>query len=95
MADVRFVTGQNLLEIVQKITHTIAAERRCGVLLTSQAAAAVCLANRRRGVRATMGYSLASAAAATAAIGANLLVLDPAAHQVTYNNEKVELSQKF
>jgi hypothetical protein len=49
-----------------------------GVLLTSGLAAALCLANRKRGVRAALGSSVAATDAAIASISANLLVVDPA-----------------
>ena len=49
-----------------------------GVLLTGEAAAALCLANRRRGIRAALGSSVASIETAIASIGANLLIIDPA-----------------
>jgi hypothetical protein len=39
----------------------------------------MCLANRQRGVRAVSGADAAAVAAAATAVGANLLVVDPAA----------------
>jgi len=48
-----------------------------GVLLTRHAAAGLCLANRLRGVRAVTGVEAPAVAVATAAIGANLLVMNP------------------
>jgi hypothetical protein len=48
-----------------------------GVLATPHWAAALCLANRRPGVRAVLGPDVPAAAAASAAVGANLLVIDP------------------
>jgi hypothetical protein len=42
-------------------------------------AAGLCLANRLRGVRAVTGVEASAVAAATAAVGANLLVVDPLA----------------
>lgn len=49
-----------------------------GVLLTGESAAALCLANRRPGVRAALGTSVAAIDAALESIAANLLVVDPA-----------------
>jgi hypothetical protein len=49
------------------------------VLLTRHAAAGLCLANRRAGVRAVGGIEAPAVAAASAAVGANLLVVDPRA----------------
>jgi hypothetical protein len=48
-----------------------------GVLLTRHAAAGLCLANRLAGVRAVGGIEAPAVAAASAAVGANLLVVDP------------------
>jgi hypothetical protein len=76
------VTDDCVLKVVRRLADRIVAERRCAVLLTSQPAVALCVANRRRGVRAAWGWSVAAAAAATRAIGANLLVVDPAAQSV-------------
>jgi hypothetical protein len=50
-----------------------------GVLLTRHAAAALCLANRLPGVRAIGGIEAPAVAAASAAVAANLLVVDPRA----------------
>jgi ribose 5-phosphate isomerase RpiB len=49
------------------------------VLLTSHVAAALCLANRHRGVRAVNCTDALVVAKTSAAVGANLLVLDPRA----------------
>jgi len=48
-----------------------------GVLLSRHAATGLCLANRLRGVRAVGGIDAPAVAAASAAVGANLLVVDP------------------
>ncbi len=50
-----------------------------GVLFTAHTAAGLCLANRLPGVRAIGGGTAPSVAAAAAAVGANLLVVDPRA----------------
>lgn len=50
-----------------------------GVLLTRYAPAGLCLANRLPGVRAIGGIDAPAVAAASAAVGANLLVVDPRA----------------
>ncbi len=82
LGNVSCVTGSSLPEVVQKVSQAIAGQRRSAVLLTNRPAAAVCVANRRRGVRATWGWSAAAAVEATQTMGANLLVVDPAAHNV-------------
>jgi hypothetical protein len=51
--------------------------KRLAVLLTKHAAAAVCLANRREGVRAVRALSVESVKTDADAVGANLLVVDP------------------
>ena len=82
LGEVSCLTGSSLLEVVQRVSGVIVGQRRNAVLLTNQPAAAVCVANRRRGVRATWGWSAAAAAEATQTMGVNLLVVDPAAHSV-------------
>jgi hypothetical protein len=47
-----------------------------GVLITPHATAGVCLANRLAGVRAISGIDAPAVAAASAAVGANLLIVD-------------------
>lgn len=49
-----------------------------GLLLSRHTAAGLCLANRHRGVRAVTGTDAGAVSAAAAAVGANLLVIDPA-----------------
>ena len=51
---------------------------RLGVLLTENGMLALCAANRHRGVRAALGASPELARQAVRALGANLLVVDPA-----------------
>ncbi len=64
-------------------TDRLAAELRrgdtLGLVLTRHVPAALCLANRHGGVRAVEAADLPGMAAAVEAVGANLLVLDPAA----------------
>jgi ribose 5-phosphate isomerase RpiB len=76
------VSGGGLADVLQRLTQAIVEQRRHGVLFTQQPAAAVCVANRRRGVRAAHGWGVAAMADATRSIGANLLVVNPAAHSV-------------
>jgi hypothetical protein len=72
---------QQTIDCLIAATDRLAAEvtkpGTLGVLLTPHWAAGVCLANRRPGVRAVLGLDVPAAAAATAAVGANLLVIDP------------------
>jgi hypothetical protein len=50
-----------------------------GALVTRHTAAGLCLANRHPGVRAVLGSDAPSATAAVAAVGANVLVVNPRA----------------
>lgn len=62
---------------VAELSESVALGGNLGLLLTDEPAAAVCLANRRRGVRAAAATSLDDLEAAWAAIAVNLLVLSP------------------
>ncbi len=53
-----------------------------GLLITDQSAAALCLANRRSGLRAALASSCSTVDAAVAAIGPNLLVVEPRGRSV-------------
>lgn len=78
----RCVPSGGLIDVVQALARAVVDQRQRAVLLTSQPVAAVCLANRRRGVRAAWGCHAAAVSQAVQTLGANLLVLDPAAHGV-------------
>jgi hypothetical protein len=71
------VESNGLVDAVAQLTDAVADGSRLALLLTSQPALALCLANRRRGVRAVWGVNAVLAAEATACVGANLLVVDP------------------
>ncbi len=68
-----------LIRATGQLAADLASENAMGVLLTSYAAAAICLANRHSRVRAILGASDAVASDADA-VGANLLVVNPSAH---------------
>lgn len=68
-----------LIAATDQLAGEIARPDTLGLLLTRHTAAGLCLANRLRGVRAVLGTDPRAAAAAAAAVGANLLVVDPAA----------------
>jgi len=75
---VRAESSDCLIEATEKLAAAIRAH--ClGVLWTRHAAVGLCLANRRAGVRAVLATSVRATAAAVAAVGANVLVVDPAA----------------
>jgi hypothetical protein len=68
-----------LIAATDQLAGEIAKPHTLGLLLTRHTAAGLCLANRLRGVRAVSGTDAGTVAAAVAAVGANLLVVDPAA----------------
>jgi hypothetical protein len=72
---------QQRLDCLMAATDLLAAEvakaDTLGALVSSHAAAALCLANRHRSIRAAQGLDVPSAAAATADVGANVLLIDP------------------
>ena len=68
-----------LVAAVDQLAAEIAGGDTLCVLLTPHTAAGLCLANRLRGVRAVTGSDAPAVATASAAVGANLLVVDPLA----------------
>lgn len=66
-----------LIRVVEKLCEPIVKGGQFGLLITEQTAAALCLANRHRGVRAAHGSDAKAVAAANAALAVNLLVIDP------------------
>jgi pyruvate/2-oxoglutarate dehydrogenase complex dihydrolipoamide acyltransferase (E2) component len=68
-----------LIASCERLAGALAAARGLGLLLTRHATAAICLANRHRGVRAVLASEALTTAAAAVAVGANLLVADPVA----------------
>ncbi len=68
-----------LIAATEKLAAEMADSNTLGVLLTEHTAAGLCLANRRRGLRAVSGLDAPAVATAAAAVGANLLVLNPSA----------------
>src|SRR5262249_13812773 len=66
-----------LTGVIDKMCDAVVKGGRLGMLFTGQPAAAVCLANRRHGVRAALGTCARNVADDRAAIGTNLLVVDP------------------
>lgn len=66
-----------LMETTESLASEIRNSDTLGVILTSQVAAALCLANRLAGVRAIAGDQTDAVAKAADAVGANLLVVQP------------------
>ncbi len=59
------------------LAATVAKRQSLGLLWTRHTAAGLCLANRHAGVRAVLATNVAGTTAAVAAVGANILVVDP------------------
>lgn len=76
--DVRTESTPCLIEATAKLAAAAAA-RSLGVLWTRHTAAGLCLANRHAAVRAVLATGVPATSAAVAAVGANVLVVDPAA----------------
>ena len=68
-----------LIASAERLAKELGKPNTLGLLLTRHTAAGLCLANRLRGVRAVTGGDVPSIATATAAVGANLLVVNPKA----------------
>jgi hypothetical protein len=66
-----------LVEVVREMSEQVVMGGAKGILFTTEPAAALCLANRRRGVRAIGGRRVDEIGRSVAAVGANLLVVDP------------------
>ena len=74
-----------LVAAVDELVDAVARGGKIGVLLTRQTAAALCLANRTRGVQAVLATSAEAIRTARTTLAANLLVLNPqgrAAHEL-------------
>ena len=72
-------TSDCLIAATDQLAAELAASNTLGVLLTVHTAAGLCLANRRRGLRAVTGVDVPAVATAAAAVRANLLVMNPCA----------------
>jgi len=81
--EVRPAAADCLISATDRLAAEMGQPHTLGLLLTRHTAAALCLANRHRGVRAVEGIDARSAAAGAGAVGANLLVVDPAEMAVT------------
>ena len=66
-----------LVQVVRELGDEAVKGGKLGLLLTNETAAALCLANRRAGVRAVAATSVAATPRAVRKVGANVLVIDP------------------
>ena len=76
--DVRREGASCMIAATDMLADAVASGQVCGLLWTRHAAAGLCLANRHAAVRAVLATNVAATAAAVAAVGANVLVVDPA-----------------
>jgi len=67
-----------LVSVVGEMCDQVSSGGLLGLLLSGRASAAVCLANRRKGVRAITATDARQVGRAVDEVGANLLVVDPA-----------------
>lgn len=89
---VQHIPHVSLPGTVAELAESVALGGSLGVLLTDEPAAAICLANRRRGVRAAAAANLEELEAAWAAIAVNLLVLNP---RGTSSWQLIRLAQRY
>ncbi|MGD0899044.1 MAG: hypothetical protein ABR915_14490 [Thermoguttaceae bacterium] len=75
--EVRRQATDCLVAATDELAREVTGPGALGLLWMSHTAAGLCLANRHPGVRAVLATDLAGTAAATAAVGANVLVVDP------------------
>lgn len=74
---VELIASRELASAVDELTRKVVVDKQFGLLITDMPAAALCLANRQRGVRAALAHGLAAVSEAVEMIAANLLVIDP------------------
>ncbi len=67
-----------LAQVVREMCEEASRGAKLGLMLTSETSAALCLANRRTGVRAVSATSVTATPRAVRSVGANVLVIDPA-----------------
>jgi hypothetical protein len=76
--DVQLESLDCMIASTDKLAAAVAQGRSLGLLWTRHTAAGLCLANRHAGVRAVLAAGVSATAAAVSAVGANILVVDPA-----------------
>ena len=81
-----------MIASTDKLAAAVATGQSMGLFWTRHTAAGLCLANRHASIRAVLAGSVATTAAAVAAVGANVLVIDPTIG-TTY--EKKQMLREF
>ncbi len=79
-ANVQRLAQAGITSVIPELCDQVSRAGALGLLLTAETAAAVCMANRRGGVRAVHGRSVEEVERALVSVGANLLVVDPTEH---------------
>lgn len=77
-ATVERLAKTGLAQVVGEMCEEASMGGKLGLMLTSETVAALCLANRRAGVRAVAAASVIATPRAVRSVGANVLVIDPA-----------------
>ncbi|MGO9108949.1 MAG: hypothetical protein ACLP9L_06915 [Thermoguttaceae bacterium] len=90
--DVQTETADCTIASTDKLAAAVAPGQSLGLLWTRHSAAGLCLANRHAGVRAVLATGVSATAAAVAAVGANVLVVDP---EVGTAYEKKQILRDF
>ena len=75
--DIENTNKDCLIESVGELAQAVGSADTLGLLLTKYVPAALCLANRREGVRAVTATTAEETEKAARSVGANLLVIDP------------------
>ena len=86
--DVRMESSSCLVAATDKLAAAVASGQTIGLLWTRHAAVGLCLANRHAAVRAVLATGVAATATAVSAVGANVLVIDPAIG-TAYENKQI------
>jgi hypothetical protein len=76
-AEVELIISKCIIEATDRLAAEAALPNTLGLLLTPHDAESLCLANRLPGVRAIAGREASQVAADAAAVGANVLVVNP------------------
>jgi hypothetical protein len=74
---VRQMSASGLFDLIAEIAKGLAGNQKLAILMTEDAAAAICLANRNAGVRAVAAHDGRTVASAVRSVGANMLIVDP------------------
>jgi hypothetical protein len=78
VAGVERLASTGLIGVIEEMCAAVSKSGCLGLLFSGERDAALCLANRTRGVRTSGAVDRHAVARAVASVGANLLVIDPA-----------------